>query len=221
MIQIVPAVLETTEEGYAQTVARLNEAPSLEGATVQIDFADGQFVNNRTVEQSIIKAHPLKYHKEAHLMVKDPLNWLSSLKDLEFKTVLFPIEVDQTEATIDRVRELGMKAGLVLNPETEIEKVRPYVAAVEVIQLMGIHPGEQGQVFMPETLSRVTELVALRQATKTIFQIAVDGGITAEVAALLSKSGVDVLVIGSHLVRGDVEDNLEQVWEGIFDDETN
>lgn len=216
MVQIVPAILETDEQSYAELVGHLNSLESLEGATIQIDITDGQFVDNKTISWEIIEKYPLTFAKEIHLMVKDPKNWISRVRGLKCKRVLVHLEADEIDEALNAARQAHLEVGVVLNPQTNLEKVRSYLQTVSVIQLMGVSPGSQGQSFLPETIERVKELSLLRQDSGADFQIAVDGGIDVQVAPILIDAGADILVIGSHLVKGDIESNLEQIWETIY-----
>jgi pentose-5-phosphate-3-epimerase len=94
-LQIVPAILATTKEEYREQVEKINSSGEFEGAMVHIDFADGEYVDNKTIYWDPIEEFPLDLEKEAHLMVKEPLTFISNLTRLGFKRVVFHFGVGQ------------------------------------------------------------------------------------------------------------------------------
>jgi ribulose-phosphate 3-epimerase len=114
--------------------------------------------------------------------------------------VSFHIEIEGgTEDNIAMIKERGLKAGLVLNPDTDVERVFPYLEHIDYVLLMSVFPGYGGQKFIPETVNRVAQLKKQVETTGTECLIQVDGGINATNAKPLSEAGADLFVIGTFL----------------------
>jgi ribulose-phosphate 3-epimerase len=211
MIQIVPAILALDEESFREDLRRIEGSESLEGGWLHVDLMDGQFVENQSVGPEILEKYPPKFPVEVHLMVKDPISMFDELKRGRVKRVVFHLEVGNTEEIISQARERGFEVGLAINPETKAEALELSLKDVDTVVVMSVHPGAQGQVFIPESVKKIEEISRLRSKYNLNFLIGVDGGISAEVVGDLA--GADYLVIGSHLIEGDVDENLEKIWE--------
>ncbi len=218
MIQIIPAVLATSEADYENDIKKLSEAPTLEGGWVHIDFMDDIFVPNQSIKADAVGKFPIDLKKEAHLMVKEVQNWIESAEEVKFDRVLLHYEAAEEQKIKESLASLakkGIEAGLAVNPQTEIEKIKPFLQAVQVILVMGVEPGFQGRPFVEETYERVKQVVKLREEAKLSFKIAVDGGVNDKNARKLVDSGVDYLIVGSFLIKNNIEENLEKLWEVI------
>lgn len=214
MIQIIPAILATTEEEYSSKLKLILDSKLFEEGWVQIDFADNKFVQNQTIGPEIVSKYPTDLKKEAHLMVEDPINWLEKVKQAGIERVIFHAETQEMHKTLDRAWELGLMVGLALNPETEIEVIKPFVDRLDVVQIMGVHPGFSGQEFLSNSFDRVKQASHLR-AKNDKLNISVDGGVSSQNVYDLVTSGADHLVLASHLLNGNIEENLEHLWEAI------
>lgn len=215
MIIIIPAILETTESGYAQTVEKINHCAELADGWIQIDLADNKFVPNQTVGLDVVEKYQTNLRKEAHLMVEDPINWLDSLNKLGYERVLWHLEAGETDQVIEKAKSIGLDIGLVVNNDTALEKLRPFWSKVDVIQLMAVVPGLQGQEFAAATIERIKELARLRSENKLHFLIGVDGGLNDRTIPEVEKAGANNLVVGSALVKGDIDENLENIWQAL------
>ena len=212
MIQILPAVLEKTEEEYKQTIEKIKQSESFQEGWIHIDFADNKFVPNKLVGVDIVAKYPLGLNKEAHLMVAHPLKWLEDLKKAEFKRVIFHYESkDDVEECIDKIKELGMEVGVALNIDTTIEKLEPFKDKIDLVLIMSIVPGFQGQPFLPAALDKIRELKGKNWSAR----ISIDGAVKDENVRGIVKSGVDQMGVGSFLVKGNIDENLERLWEAI------
>lgn len=212
MIQIIPAVLATSEQEYQADIKKLSLSRSLSEGWVHIDFADNIFVQNLTIESEIIQKFPTKLRKEAHLMVSHPKEWTDKLLEAGFERIIFHIESeDNIEETIAYIKSKGLEVGLAINNETTIEKLQPFVGIIDIILVMAIVPGFQGQPFIPEALDKVKAIKSKNWPVK----IGVDGHVRDENAKEIVKSGVDFMIVGSYLLQGDPDENLEALWESI------
>jgi ribulose-phosphate 3-epimerase len=217
-MQIIPAILATSEAEYSQRVQTVNSTPEFNGGWVQIDFADNKFVQNQTVDMVLVKKYPISLKKEAHLMVADPLTWIDDLMEERFDRIVFHLEAilpPMAHALIGKIKSEGMQVGIAINPETEVAKLSEFMPTIDTVLLLSVHPGFTGQAFIADTLGKVEELFKMRVEKHFEYLIEVDGGISPENAPKLAEAGADAIVIGSHLLQGDVTKNLEEIWEAI------
>lgn len=215
MIQIIPAILATTDEEYQQAIEKINITEALIGATVHIDVADGIFVASKTAYWAAIEKYPLNLEKEAHLMVAEPTGWVTRLSLFDFKRVIFHLGVGKEDHIIEMIKQRHIEVGLALNPEQGVEELTPYLNKLDEVLIMSVHPGKQGQEFLPDTLEKIKQLTSFRIEKGLDFKIGVDGGITAENIKSVIEAGADYIVIGSHLLEGDINENLETIWAAI------
>ena len=210
MVQIIPAVLAKTEQDYQDNVNKLNQSESFSGGWVHIDFADNKFVQNTTIEPSIIQKYPNNFRKEAHLMVNHPKDWIDQLKEAGFERIIFHLESeDDILLVIEDIKNKGLEAGLAINKETALEKLEPFLDKIDLVLVMSIVPGFQGQPFIPQTLDKVRQIKSNNWPVK----VGVDGAVRDTNIKEIVESGVDFITVGSYLLKGDVEENLEMLWE--------
>lgn len=212
MIQIVPAILDKTLEDFKNHINQLESSQSFKKGWVHIDFADNKFVPNQTIGVDIVSENSTMLKKEAHLMVEHPLEWIEKLKIAGFNRIVFHFESkDDISEVIESIKNSGMEAGIAINPETKIELLEPYKDKIDQVLIMGIIPGFQGQPFIPGTINRIEDLKSKGWPVK----ISVDGSVRDENARQLVQAGVDQLVSGSFLLKGNIDENIEKLWEAI------
>ncbi|MCL4365895.1 ribulose-phosphate 3-epimerase [Patescibacteria group bacterium] len=212
MIQIVPAILDKTPQDFKKHIAQLKYSTSFQEGWVHIDFADNKFVQNQTIGIDVVEKTPINLNKEAHLMVIHPLQWIDKLKEADFKRIIFHYESkDDVLECINKIKGLGMEVGVALNINTPLEKLEPFKDKIDLVLVMAIVPGFQGQPFLPETFDKIKDLKEKGWPVK----IAVDGAVRDTNAKQLIEAGVDQLTVGSFLLKGDIDENLERLWEVI------
>lgn len=212
MIQIIPAILATTEEQYKKDIERLQSSPSLEEGWVHIDFADGEFVKNKTIDVSVIERNPTNLHKEAHLMVSHPKEWAYGLVKAGFERIIFHIESkDDIAEVIEEIKSKGLEVGIAINPDTELEKVYPFMSTIDKVLIMTVIPGFQGQPFIPEMLERVKKI----KSNNPELVVGVDGAVRDTNIKEIIETGADFATIGSYILKGSIEENIENLWEII------
>ena len=191
MVEIIPAILAKDEKEFRRKI----ESVAHFCETVQIDVMDGRFVDNVTwAEPRRIDLMRLPMAFEAHLMVEDPLSTLESWSAAGCVRVLLHAEaVEDAAEAVRQARLYGMEVGLSLNPETPLEHLEEALALVDVVQVMGVHPGHMGQAFQPAALEKVAAL----RAKYPDLPIEVDGGVAVGIARQLAEAGADRLVSGS------------------------
>ena len=216
MIQIVPAILDKTEEDFKFHVAQLKNSHAFQQGWVHIDFADDDFVPNTTLGVEEVGKVEISLKKEAHLMVEDPSKWVEDLVNLGFERIAVHAEVDRKEAmdAVDLINKLKKKSILALNPETPVEQYKYFEAVVYGVLVMSVHPGFSGQEFILASVDKVKKVKDY--ALPNTF-VGVDGGIDENSAKLLSNAGADYLVIGEHIINGNIAENLEKIRQSLRD----
>lgn len=216
MVQIIPAILDKTSEDFGKHIEQLKHSLSFQDGWVHIDFADNEFVQNETVGIDIVAQNPINLNKEAHLMVAHPLQWIEKLKEAGFKRVILHFESkDDILDCINKIKELGMEVGIALNIDTPIEKLEQFKDKINLVLLMAIVPGFQGQSFLPEVIDKIKETSHLRSKGNYSFRIGVDGAVKDINIKDIVEAGVDFVTVGSFLLKGDLDENLERLWEVV------
>ncbi len=213
MIQILPAILATSEQIFQDQFIKVTSSPSFQEGWIQIDLMDGKFVQNESIKPEIIANYPTNLKKEFQLMVIDPSNWVDRLVKLEALRIIAPVEVDREEIEkfLLKTKEYKLESGLSINPDTPLESLAPFVTKIDYILVMGVTPGFQGQPFQEVALETIKSIRSKRWPVK----IGVDGGVKVDNAKALVEAGVDYLAIGSGLLKGDIDENLENIWEAL------
>lgn len=196
MATIVPAILEKTKQDFDARARSFERLP--DALRIQVDFADGAFVSNTTVAVHELDALSPVFTWEAHLMVKEPIDFFD-YQMLGFSMLIVHYEafgsVEQLESALRQIRTLGLKTGLAFNPETAVNQVVRFAELVDQFTVLSIHPGLQGQVLLPEVYDRISALrAALPEAV-----IEVDGGVNSETARRAVQCGANLLAVGSAL----------------------
>ena len=202
---IAPSIL-------AADFARLGEeARAVEAAGadwLHVDVMDGHFVPNITIGPDVVKA--IKPHVsiplDVHLMISPADPYLEAFRAAGADIMsVHPEAGPHLDRTLQRIRELGAKAGVVLNPATPIEAIEWVLNDVDLILVMSVNPGFGGQSFKRSQLKKIETLRALIDASGRDIHLEVDGGVTAETAPLCLAAGADALVAGTAVFKGGPE----------------
>lgn len=209
---IMPSILTTKYEEFER---RLKFARSVTKAA-QIDFIDGEFCDGITLPIEKWPSLGLEY-SEAHLMVKRPIEYLERVAKLGVTRAVVHIEADfDLEELKLKARELDILLGFAINPETDLEKVRPFYQLSNYFLVMGVTPGSEGQLMHSTTPLAVSFLK--KQPYRLI--VGVDGGVNESTAKQLYQHGASYLVAGSALFAdGDPEENYKNLLESLHDDD--
>lgn len=209
MTQIIPTILATTEEKYKEDIDKVLSVPDLANNWVQIDLMDNIFVPNLSIGLDVVEKYHIFDKTEAHMMVSRPSDWFKRLKDLGFKRVLFPVENGDIQVTINEAKRYEFEVGLTINPATKLDLVLEFISQLQIILVMGVTPGFQGQPFAENTYERVQRVAEYKKTNS--FLIEVDGGVNPENARKLADSGVDLLAVGSKLFNGYIDQNFKKL----------
>lgn len=197
-IQILPSFL-AADLGHLADELRRAEASGADA--IHLDIMDPTFVPNMSFGPSIVdfcrKTCP-NFYRNVHLMMSRPDLYIEAFAKAGAQTIQVHVEADcDLHTELRRIRARGLKNAIVLNPETPVERLEPYLGEVDEILVMTVHPGFGGQTFITDCLPKLTYL---RERLPTI-DLMVDGGVDAETAVLAARAGANQFVAGSYLFR--------------------
>ena len=200
---IAPSFLAADFGNIQREVEMLN---SSEADYIHIDIMDGVFVPNISFGFPVcaaIHAHARK-PMDFHLMVTDPNPYLEDCIKTGAEIITVHYETcDHLHRTVSRIRELGAKAGVVINPHVAIESLNDILPFVDLVLLMSVNPGFGGQKFIETTYDRVARLRHNVDQVNPEILIEVDGGVNDTNAGQLFNQGADILVAGSFVFKSD------------------
>ena len=199
MVQIAPSILAADFANLGGAI-RLVESAGAE--VIHVDVMDGHFVPNITmgppVVASIRKVTSLPL--DVHLMIEDPDAYIQPFVDAGADWISVHVETcPHLDRTLQLIRSLGAKPGVVLNPATSLSTLDEVVRIVDHVLVMTVNPGFGGQRFLPYTLEKVQRLRKVIQHKGLSAKIEVDGGVSLENVPDLVKSGAQILVVGSQI----------------------
>ncbi|MBQ7524425.1 MAG: ribulose-phosphate 3-epimerase [Alphaproteobacteria bacterium] len=179
-----------------------------------IDVMDGHFVPSFAFGIEAIKqiATASKLPVSVHLMVDNPENFIDVVCTCEIESLIIHGEGrDNISPLLGRIKEQGVKAGLAINPESEVSDIARYLPLVDLVLIMGVHPGFGGQALIPLTIEKIPQIRAIRPDVP----IGVDGGVNDKTAALLNREKPDILIAGSYLLNGSKPQSVEVLREKL------
>lgn len=194
-ILIAPSILSAD---FAQMGKAVDDLKAWGADWVHCDVMDGVFVPNLTFGMPMVKALRARTDMtlDVHLMITSPERYIDRFIDAGADVVTFHAQAcADPQAALSSIRSRGKKAGLVLNPDVDVQTVIPYLDLCDVVMLMGVFPGFGGQKFIPTVLDKISELKAAVGERKILIEI--DGGVTEQNVAQMVERGVDVVVAGS------------------------
>jgi ribulose-phosphate 3-epimerase len=203
MKKIAPSILSADFANLSQQIRYVE----LGGADIiHCDIMDGKFVPNITFGPIVVKAvrSVTKLPIDVHLMIKDPDDFIEAF----IKAGADYISVHQEEVvhlnrTIATIKELGAKAGVVINPATPVATLKDILEFVDFVLVMSVNPGFGGQKFIPSTLNKIKTLAEIRKKENLNFEIEIDGGVSSVNIQDISDAGCDIFVAGSSVFGQD------------------
>lgn len=216
-VEFSPSLMTMDLDKFKEQITFLNDQVD----SYHIDIMDGHYVPNITLSPWFIEElrKITTLPMSAHLMVTDPSFWVQQLIDLQCEWICMHAEVLDGLAfrLIDQIHAAGLKAGIVLNPETPIETIFPYIELVDKITIMTIDPGFAGQRFIESTLDKIVALRELRAEKGYQYVIEMDGSSNRQSFKRIDAAGPDIYIVGRSGLFGLAED-IAEAWEIMVKD---
>ena len=211
-IQISPSILSADFSQLGNEIKRLEEG----GADlIHVDVMDGHFVPNLTIGPPVIKALKkncsIKF--DVHLMISPVHKYIEAYADAGADIItIHPEATDDLSSSIKKIKDLGKKVGVSLNPETKVSVIKDHLDQIDLVLIMSVNPGFGGQKFMPEVLDKIKELKNIQKEQNLDFDIEIDGGINFENSKIAIEAGANILVSGTTIFKsnnGDIKKNID------------
>jgi ribulose-phosphate 3-epimerase len=201
MLTIAPSLLAAD---FSHLADQISQAEAGGADWIHLDVMDGRFVPNITIGPLIVKAvrRSTKLPLDTHLMIVDPDKHLEAFREAGADHITVHQEAcTHLHRTVNRIKELGAKAGVSINPATPCWTLREIMSEVDLILIMSVNPGFGGQSFIQGSLAKLHEAREMITRSGRDIRLEVDGGIDVETAPLVTQAGADVLVAGTSVFR--------------------
>lgn len=198
---IAPSLLAADFGKLNEEISEVNKSSA---SLLHLDVMDGQFVPNISFGVPVIEAVAKVSTKplDIHLMIVDPDRYLSTYAAFKPEYLTIHLEAStHLHRSIHRIKELGCKAGVAINPHTNIELLKETIKDIDLVCVMSVNPGFGGQSFIENTYDKVIALKNLINKANSNTLIEIDGGVTKNNVEKLSRCGADILVAGSSVFR--------------------
>jgi ribulose-phosphate 3-epimerase len=196
-VRIAPSILSADFAALGNAVASVERG----GADlIHVDVMDGHFVPNITIGPPVVASlkRVTRVPLDVHLMITDPDKYIGAFAEAGASMISVHVEVlPHLHRTVWAIKQLGVKAGVVLNPATPVVAIKEIAADVDFVLVMSVNPGFGGQTFIPRSESKVAEVRALLDAAGSDAPIEIDGGIDLTTAGRVVRAGARILVAGS------------------------
>jgi ribulose-phosphate 3-epimerase len=200
-ILIAPSILSAD---FAALGEQIREAEEAGADLVHVDVMDGHFVPNLTIGPGVVSAirRSTKLPLDVHLMIENPERYIEDFARAGSDFLSVHIEASGSlEHAIEKIKSLGLKAAVAVNPETDICTVSSILGDVDMIVVMSVHPGFGGQPFIPESTGKLKILHRMITEQDLDLDVEVDGGIGAENVAEVIGAGANILVAGASVFK--------------------
>ena len=196
-LMIAPSILSADFARLGSEIAAVEQAGA---EVIHIDVMDGHFVPNITIGPLVVQAarKVTRLPLDVHLMIENPDRYLDAFAEAGADWITVHVETGyHLHRTVRRIRDLGKKSGVVLNPATPLATLDYILEEVDLVMLMSVNPGFGGQSFIPSALAKVRALKAMIDARGLSVGIEVDGGITPKSIGEVYQAGANIFVAGS------------------------
>lgn len=202
MIHLTPSILAADFANLQTEIEKVQAG----GATyIHVDVMDGQFVPNITLGAPIVKSirKHIKGVMDVHLMINEPERFIEDFAEAGADILTVHLEATHhIHRTIQKIHDMGMKAGVSINPGTPVSLLEPILADLDLVLIMSVNPGFGGQKFIPYSLEKLRQIKEMAKAMDKELLIEVDGGVTLDNVQSIIEAGANLIVAGSSVFDG-------------------
>ena len=209
MIKLSPSILACD---YNILGTQVKEAYEAGAKYMHLDVMDGLFVPSISLGMPVIKSlrKATDVVFDTHLMINEPIRYIDDFVEAGSDIITFHLEAtDKVEETINKIKATKVKAGIVINPETPVEAIKPYLSMVDMVLIMSVHPGFGGQKYIPEATDKIRQARKLIDEAGYNIDLEVDGGVNLSNVKEVLEAGANVIVAGSAVFGNNITDSVK------------
>ncbi len=210
-VQIAPSVLSAD---FLHLGKQLEDVEKAGADLIHFDVMDGKFVPEISYGEPVLRSIKKQcgLPVDVHLMIEEPFVNLESFAAAGADSITVHLEAcKDVRRTLEKIRSLGVSAGLAIRPDTPVEAVFPHLDILDMVLVMTVYPGFGGQPFLESSLERISCLKAVLEKTSPDTHIQVDGGINRNTIRRAVEAGADIFVAGSAVFKGDITANVSEL----------